>query len=59
MGASGAGKTYLACAFGIAACRNFYPVKARVYIEVNGLQLTHKISSKFRDLGPVGGSLFF
>jgi DNA replication protein DnaC len=27
MGASGAGKTYLACAFGIAACRNFYPVK--------------------------------
>jgi DNA replication protein DnaC len=27
MGASGAGKTYLACAFGIAACRNYYPVK--------------------------------
>lgn len=27
MGASGAGKTYLACAFGIAACRNFLPVK--------------------------------
>lgn len=27
MGASGAGKTYLACAFGIAACRNFYSVK--------------------------------
>ncbi|MFD0676195.1 MULTISPECIES: IS21-like element helper ATPase IstB [unclassified Paenibacillus] len=27
MGASGAGKTYLACAFGIAACRNFYLVK--------------------------------
>lgn len=27
MGASGAGKTYLACAFGIAACRNFFPVK--------------------------------
>ncbi len=27
MGASGAGKTYLACAFGIAACRNSYPVK--------------------------------
>lgn len=27
MGASGAGKTYLACAFGIAACRNFYTVK--------------------------------
>lgn len=27
LGASGAGKTYLACAFGIAACRNFYKVK--------------------------------
>ena len=27
LGASGAGKTYLACAFGIAACRNFYSVK--------------------------------
>lgn len=27
LGASGAGKTYLACALGIAACRNFYTVK--------------------------------
>ncbi|TWH57303.1 DNA replication protein DnaC [Desulfitobacterium sp. LBE] len=27
LGASGAGKTYLSCAFGIAACRNFYTVK--------------------------------
>jgi DNA replication protein DnaC len=27
MGASGAGKSYLGCAFGIAACRNFYGVK--------------------------------
>ena len=27
MGASGAGKTYLSCAFGIAACRQFYTVK--------------------------------
>ena len=27
LGASGAGKTYVACAFGIAACRNFYKVK--------------------------------
>lgn len=27
MGASGAGKAYLACAFGISACRNFLPVK--------------------------------
>jgi DNA replication protein DnaC len=27
LGASGNGKTYLACAFGIAACRNFYMVK--------------------------------
>jgi len=27
MGASGAGKTYLACAFGMSACRNFYTVK--------------------------------
>lgn len=27
LGASGAGKTYVACAFGIAACRNFYSTK--------------------------------
>lgn len=27
LGASGAGKTYLSCAFGVAACRNFYTVK--------------------------------
>jgi len=27
MGATGAGKTYLACAFGIAACRQFYKVQ--------------------------------
>ena len=27
LGASGAGKTYLSCAFGMAACRNFYKVK--------------------------------
>ncbi len=27
LGASGAGKTYMACAFGIAACRNFYTTK--------------------------------
>ncbi|MGL5870671.1 IS21-like element helper ATPase IstB [Clostridium chrysemydis] len=27
LGASGAGKTYVGCAFGIAACRNFYTTK--------------------------------
>lgn len=27
LGASGAGKTYISCAFGTAACRNFYTVK--------------------------------
>ena len=27
LGASGAGKTYISCAFGIAACRNFYSTK--------------------------------
>jgi DNA replication protein DnaC len=27
LGASGGGKTYLSCAFGIAACRNFYTAK--------------------------------
>lgn len=27
LGASGSGKTYLSCAFGIAACRNFHTVK--------------------------------
>jgi len=27
LGAAGAGKSYLACAFGVTACRNFYAVK--------------------------------
>jgi DNA replication protein DnaC len=27
MGATGAGKSYLCCAFGVAACRNFYSVR--------------------------------
>ena len=27
MGAAGSGKSYMACAFGIAACQNFYTVK--------------------------------
>jgi len=27
LGATGAGKSYLGCAFGVAACRNFYAVK--------------------------------
>jgi DNA replication protein DnaC len=27
LGAAGAGKSYLGCAFGVAACRNFFPVK--------------------------------
>lgn len=27
LGATGAGKSYLGCAFGVAACRNFYTVK--------------------------------
>ena len=27
MGASGNGKSYIACAFGMAACRNYYTVK--------------------------------
>lgn len=27
LGATGAGKSYLGCAFGVAACRNFYSVK--------------------------------
>ncbi|MCL1849565.1 MAG: IS21-like element helper ATPase IstB [Clostridiales bacterium] len=27
LGAAGAGKTYLACAFGVAACRNYYTVR--------------------------------
>ena len=32
LGASGAGKTYVACAFGIAACRNFIRVKYVTWI---------------------------
>jgi len=27
LGATGAGKSYLSCAFGVTACRNFYTVK--------------------------------
>ena len=32
--AAGAGKSYLGCAFGVAACRNFYSVK---YIRLSEL----------------------
>jgi DNA replication protein DnaC len=40
LGASGAGKPYLSCAFGNAACRNFYTVK---YIHLPDLsELTHE-----------------
>ena len=40
LGASGAGKAYLSCAFGNAACRNFYTVK---YIHFPDLsELSHE-----------------
>jgi len=42
LGASGAGKTYLACAFGIAACRSFYRVKyIRLPDLLNDLAVAH------------------
>jgi DNA replication protein DnaC len=42
LGASGAGKTYMACAFGIAACRNFLRVKyIRLPDLLNDLAVAH------------------
>lgn len=42
LGASGAGKTYIACAFGIAACRNFFRVKyVRLPDLLNDLAVAH------------------
>ena len=42
LGASGAGKTYLACAFGITACRNFFRVKyIRLPDLLNDLAVAH------------------
>jgi DNA replication protein DnaC len=42
LGASGAGKTYMACAFGIAACRNFFRVKyIRLPDLLNDLAVAH------------------
>lgn len=42
LGASGAGKTYMACAFGIAACRNFFRVKyVRLPDLLNDLAVAH------------------
>ena len=50
LGAAGAGKTYLACAFGIAACRNYYTVR---YIRLPDL-LTElamaRAENNFRDV---------
>ena len=42
LGASGAGKTYMACAFGIAACRSFFRVKyVRLPDILNDLAVAH------------------
>jgi DNA replication protein DnaC len=42
LGASGAGKTYIGCAFGIAACRNFHHVKyVRLPDLLNDLAVAH------------------
>ena len=42
LGASGAGKTYIGCAFGIAACRNFLRVKyTRLPDLLNDLAVAH------------------
>jgi len=42
LGASGAGKTYVGCAFGIAACRNFHRVKyVRLPDLLNDLAVAH------------------
>jgi len=50
LGATGAGKTYLACAFGMAACRNYYSVK---YIRLPDLLAELAIAradNSFRDV---------
>jgi DNA replication protein len=42
LGATGAGKSYLSCAFGVAACRNFYTVKyVRLPELLNDFALAH------------------
>jgi DNA replication protein DnaC len=42
LGASGAGKTYIGCAFGIAACRNFHRVKyVRLPDLLNDMAVAH------------------
>jgi len=42
LGATGAGKSYLSCAFGVAACRNFYTVKyIRLPELLNDMALAH------------------
>lgn len=42
LGATGAGKSYLSCAFGVAACRNFYTVKyIRLPELLNDFALAH------------------
>ena len=42
LGATGAGKSYLSCAFGVAACRNFYTVKyIRLPEFLNDMVLAH------------------
>lgn len=55
LGASGAGKTYIACAFGIAACRNFFRVKyIRLPDLLNDLAVArhmhtyHKVMGQFK-----------
>lgn len=42
-GATGSGKTYLACAFGMAACKQFYTVK---YVRVPDLLLEFRIAGE-------------
>jgi DNA replication protein DnaC len=42
LGATGAGKSFLSCAFGVAACRNFYTVKyIRLPELLNDMALAH------------------
>ena len=46
LGASGAGKTYMACAFGIAACKNFLRVKyVRLPDLLNDLAIARNIGT--------------
>ena len=58
-GASGNGKTYIACALGIAACRNFIKVRyVRLPDLLNELAVAHGDGTLKRLLKPIRGLIY-